>query len=606
MTEQQYNEALAIYNPNGGHRPGKIYDLKGNDLTVVGGGGTRFNKDGSLELLEGSLFNLVTDSNDFSKWTIYNAGLILTPDTIKPPQGYSGGASLITESSGGDYHQIAADYGLISAGIYTASVFVKFIDSSRNVGLVPFNSSGAGHSAATIFNSNGEFVGTIGYAEMTNTTYNVETLADGWFRISVTAQATSDSDSVALTIRLYDGTSTTYLGNGTSGVYIYGSQFEIGNTLTPYKFTTTSGVMFPKIDYSTGKPAFLVEHIRTNYEPWSYDLTNTTSYIHRSLGTSTAVICNQVGITSLPNTATLVEDITTSDFAEVGHAFKAIAANSKCRLSVWIKKDSNQSRFPEIYAIFNTAGGNLETTLQLNTATGATAIRALNNSDNYVLDRGDWWEVVMISQQVAAQGKAAIRPALGQTLGTYTNTTTGSVIVGHIGVYAASRINEPPIITNGAAITTTRKILSGTISVPTSGFSLYLELENGSLSNDSSGLLWNKDGDSSSEILLIQAYVDGHYWLFSRGGTVNQASFTSSTYPVGENSKILITFTEGGGLGYFINGTKVHSVASGVISPKINNFISEYGTSYPFAGRIYDMRFSTPMTDSEAIALTTL
>jgi len=55
FTSQQYLDAIAIYNPNGGKKVGKIYDVRDtdntspNDITVTGGGGTRFLADGTLE-----------------------------------------------------------------------------------------------------------------------------------------------------------------------------------------------------------------------------------------------------------------------------------------------------------------------------------------------------------------------------------------------------------------------------------------------------------------------------------------------------------------------------------------------------------------------------
>jgi hypothetical protein len=68
-------------------------------------------------------------------------------------------------------------------------------------------------------------------------------LINGFYRVSVTASTTVNvTASFFMNIRLYNGTTTSYLGDGTSGIYIWGAQLEALRYASSYIPTVASTV----------------------------------------------------------------------------------------------------------------------------------------------------------------------------------------------------------------------------------------------------------------------------------------------------------------------------------------------------------------------------
>ena len=69
----------------------------------------------------------------------------------------------------------------------------------------------------------------------------IENLGDGWYRCSATFQPNSIASWVVGVSS--DGASESSTGNGTSGIYIWGAQLEIGSTATTYNSTTVKNLL---------------------------------------------------------------------------------------------------------------------------------------------------------------------------------------------------------------------------------------------------------------------------------------------------------------------------------------------------------------------------
>jgi len=236
-----------------------------------------------------------------------------------------------------------------------------------------------------------------------------------------------------------------------------GTRFLADGTLEVVPFE------MPKIDYSTGQAAFLIEPARTNYELNSNTLSD---WKPESFGSITA---NQVGITGNADDAVFIESTNTSgSFSIRMYPYLNNFASTILKISAWIKKDNDESRFIEFFIISNGDGGvESRRIVQINTKTGANTYRSLSYADGTiaVLDRGDWWELVWISHiPIVRISHFTFSPAISTTFGTYEAGATGSCILGHIGLYNSSTVNETPIITNGVVVT--RTALSASIPVP--------------------------------------------------------------------------------------------------------------------------------------------
>jgi hypothetical protein len=70
-----------------------------------------------------------------------------------------------------------------------------------------------------------------------NSTSVITNVGNGWYRVSVTGTPTS-SGSQAPGIAMYDGSTSQYSGDGTSGLFVWGAQLEAGGFATSYIPTT--------------------------------------------------------------------------------------------------------------------------------------------------------------------------------------------------------------------------------------------------------------------------------------------------------------------------------------------------------------------------------
>lgn len=210
----------------------------------------------------------------------------------------------------------------------------------------------------------------------------------------------------------------------------------------------------PKIDYSTGSPAFKVERAETNIIPHSYDLTQWWT-LEYTFGTRTLT---ETGIKGLPNTATLLTDNNTGEYYGLREPSSVSMPDNtkKARASVWIKKDTDQARFPEIYiwVTETVSGTSPRVIIQLNTETGAFAHRTYTSGTTVVKDRGLWWEILWQSDlAITTLFQCRLRPAMTNIIGGATPAATGSIIVGHFSVVSSDVLEGTPIITNGATVT---------------------------------------------------------------------------------------------------------------------------------------------------------
>ena len=177
--------------------------------------------DGVL-LLEKAATNLITYSKDFSNayWTKTNVSVVAG---FSAPDG-SLNAYKLVEGTSNSIHFINRVLTVENAKEYTESIFVKSAERTK-FGI----RDGFSNKWITINLSNGSVIDSNGLIMS-----KITKLANDWYRISytfltlgtsVTLKAYPLSDS-------YTGGSPetyTYQGDGTSGVYIYGAQLELGN-----------------------------------------------------------------------------------------------------------------------------------------------------------------------------------------------------------------------------------------------------------------------------------------------------------------------------------------------------------------------------------------
>lgn len=144
-------------------------------------------------------------------------------------------ADLLTETAVNSEHY-ASDFSFtpIAGQDYSNSVFVRQGPGSRNA-LVRV----AGASTASVnFNFATQTVTTAG-AQFVR--HAVQALPDGWFRITLVWNALAAASTV-FRVQIASGMTTIYLGDGTSGFYVWGRQVEQGSFSTSYIATAAGAV----------------------------------------------------------------------------------------------------------------------------------------------------------------------------------------------------------------------------------------------------------------------------------------------------------------------------------------------------------------------------
>ena len=208
--------------------------------------GTRVNKEGLIEvvgndipridytdstegalLLENSSENKVTYSEDFSNafWLIQNASVTLN-NSISPNGTLS--ATKLIENTSNSTHRILNSAGLTVSGDVSMSIFAK--KGERNwIRLTNNNIQGA------FFDLENGIIGDVS----SGFDAKIQSYGNGWYRCSI-SQLGVANERIGVYIST-DGINTSYQGNGTSGVYIYGASLEQGN-LSSYIPTNGSTV----------------------------------------------------------------------------------------------------------------------------------------------------------------------------------------------------------------------------------------------------------------------------------------------------------------------------------------------------------------------------
>jgi hypothetical protein len=194
-------------------------------------------------LLEKQSTNLFTYSEEFDNaaWNTEQASV--TANTTTSPDGTQNADSL-TENTATNHHLIYQG-GTVSAGAYTQSVFIK--KNTRQYAFLQIATDTAANRYTIVVDlDNGSVTATSTAGSPTGTSNKIDSMGNGWYRLTVTA--THTSGVVYMVFGLSNSANPsfsvvatpTYTGNGTGSIYIYGAQIEASSYPTSYISTTSA------------------------------------------------------------------------------------------------------------------------------------------------------------------------------------------------------------------------------------------------------------------------------------------------------------------------------------------------------------------------------
>jgi hypothetical protein len=198
--------------------------------------------------------NLLTKTEEFDNAAWIKAAVTVTANATVAPDGTTT-ADLLVENTATTNHRVTQSAGNFVAQNLTASIRYKAGSGTRNL---DFAIVGGGNFVSTVFSSstgavlaNNDFEGVV-FSGKQNTFSGPD--AYGFYTATISVTLLS-AQAVSIIYGLTNGTSNSYTGDGTSGIYVWGADLRSTNQgvgLLAYQRVNTS------TDYtSTGFPIYI-------------------------------------------------------------------------------------------------------------------------------------------------------------------------------------------------------------------------------------------------------------------------------------------------------------------------------------------------------------
>jgi len=518
--------------------------------------------------------NLLQYSEDFSNGKWLKSNVTVSSDAIDSPIG----------SQTADKVSLTAVRGMLR------QISTTVPDGKKFIGSVYLKAGSLTKARIGILGSSGG----LGFV------YKDITLTTTWQRFAITGDFTGLTGGDYVRLRIYPGE---YDVDSSGYIYVWGAQIEdvTGQTnqnpseyvstnvlSAPYHGAGVDGVKYfpyengntvdangvvteaqgPAISSTTLKGIHR-EGQRTNSLLYCRDLSNAVWS-----NTNTPVITqNQVGIDGVANTAWTIED----DGATIEYIYQTLTIpddSNTHTLSVFIKKDNDETRFPEIQCVLKGGTTPVYHIVQVNTKTGAYYNRINTNSDlTEIEDWGDWWRVKVNATNNSSGNtslQVSIYPAVTTTWGTTESAATGSIVIDWPQVELNSSFPSSPIYTEGTAVTRSSDILTYPDQIPygTASYTLYAEVE------------FVTSFPAPSHFLRRDSFGPWTYTIFGYNGPTG---FTIAEYDGSMGQSVLKAVTITGGQMYR------------VISRKNSNYTVGYDGSLSSGGSVISPRLATEM-----------
>ena len=539
--------------------------------------GTRVNSAGLVEVCP---WNLLQQSETIgvSPWVLANT--TITTNATTAPNGTST-AEKITENTSNGYHQVYQEIFASDSVVgqdYTFSCYAKA--SERTKISLALQTPNVSIGTFDLINGTASISGLGGVA--------IESVGNGWYRCSIYRLNTT-TGYIYGNLQMNDGTGTQYTGDGTSGVFVYGAQLNIGATAKPY-FPTTDRLNVPRLTYQNGGggcPSLLLEKQSTNELSYSEELDNAAWTVKDNLSVTANATTSPDGT---QNADKLVEDSSNNQhrvYRSIDGTNKSFSFFAKAGERTWVAALSNNGNF----TYFDIANGVLGTVA----ATSSASITAFGNG---------WFRCVLYNAH--ATNGALIQLALANNGTSYQGDgTSGAFVWGaqmEASSYPTSYIPTTSSSATRVADACSKTGISSLIGQTEGVMFIDFNFEN---KPDVNGNLPMVIYDGSNEAYIFIT-GGGSVRLELYDGGVLQCLLTTSIGAVGRK-KIAFAYKQNDFVGY-MNGVQVATDTSGTVGAMSNLYVGSYYTAnYNANGGINQaILFKTRLSNSDLIALTTI
>jgi len=175
-----------------------------------------------------NLFNY-SEQFDNAYWT--KSATSITANSTVAPDGTTTADTLV-EAASTAQHLIFTNYTIVSGQTYTVSIYAKAAGNS----FIAISGNGSGMIGYAYYDLSTGSLGTVA----AGTTASIESVGSGWYRCVFTRTATGSATiSFNIATAKVNGT-LSYAGDGTSGIYLWGSQLGAVSSPTAYQRTITA------------------------------------------------------------------------------------------------------------------------------------------------------------------------------------------------------------------------------------------------------------------------------------------------------------------------------------------------------------------------------
>jgi len=428
--------------------------------TAAGTGSYAARADGSLQFFP-SYTNLLLQSQtlDNASWTKSSA--TISADATTAPDGTTTADKIVEAAAASSHAIIQASAKSTVATTYTFSVYLKA--DTRTRAALWMNGAASGDRVEVGVNlSTGALLSAASTAGgFTAASATVVAAGNGYYRVTLTG--TSDaSASVQGRVFLLDNVATasspSYTGDGTSGIYAWGAQLELGSTASTYIPTTTAAVTVatPRITDA----GYWAEEARTNLYTYSQEFDNAAW-----TKTAVTVTANQTSAPDGTSTADLMVEAASANFHFVNQVKGSAATHAHV---VYAKATGSGSKR---YLVLSFQGAGVYTAtfdVQAGTVTATSGAQYLTSEITSV---GNGWYRCTATFTATGAGSAYLALSNSSTLGlnSYTGDGVSGLYIWQADLQAGSFATSP-IPTTSVAVTRAADVGSiSPISIPSVG-----------------------------------------------------------------------------------------------------------------------------------------
>jgi hypothetical protein len=217
-------------------RPQPLGTMRGTP--VLASQATRGNTTLSLGGVSGGV-NLLQYTQDLDNAYWSKTNITVLQNSIAAPDRTLTAEKIVETTAASVTHLFGKIITLPANTPHTFTVYLKAAERSRAVVYFGKSSSPFTRIGIDVNLSNGTSSAADNGSPASVVARTVTDVGGGWYRVRLSGTFDAGSTDGYVEVRTHDGSSTTYTGDGISGLYIWGTQLQTGSTVSDYEPGTT-------------------------------------------------------------------------------------------------------------------------------------------------------------------------------------------------------------------------------------------------------------------------------------------------------------------------------------------------------------------------------